>query len=186
MQVEDGYFNLLGMKLERGYVHVYMGNGKGKSTAAFGLALRAAGAGLHVFIGQFLKGVACGELEAFKRFEDRVTFRQYGTGVFVRGKPAAEDIAAARAGLGEIRQVVTGGDCDLVVLDEASEAVTAGVLAVDDLLDLIERKPVHVELVFTGRHADDRLLARADLVTEMRAVRHYHDAGVKVRKGIEI
>lgn len=169
----------------KGYVQLYTGDGKGKTTAAFGLALRAAGAGLRVFIGQFIKGIHYSELDAFERFEDRVTIRQYGQGRFVRGQPTPEDIEAARHGLAEARRIVAAGDHDVVILDEANIAVHFGLFSVDDLLDLIDAKPDHVELVLTGRKADQRLIERADLVTEMRELKHYFRRGVQGRKGIE-
>ncbi len=172
-------------RLPRGYVHVYTGDGKGKTSAAFGLALRAAGAGLKVFIGQFIKGVHYSELDALKRFDDCITVKQYGRGCFIRREPSPEDCDAARRGLEEIARIVRAGEHDLVILDEANVAVFFNLFSVDDVLRLIDEKPEHVELVVTGRRADPRLIARADLVTEMREVKHYYAQGVQARKGIE-
>ena len=169
----------------RGYVHVYTGNGKGKTTAALGLTLRAAGAGLRVFIGQFMKTPGTSEAIALARFADRVLVRQYGSGVFLRGKPSPEDVAAARSGLDEVRAVLAAGRFDVVVADEANVASHFGLVTAEDLVSLVDIRPPHVELIFTGRKADPRLLARADLVTEMREVRHYFAAGVPARRGIE-
>ena len=169
----------------RGYVQVYTGNGKGKTTAALGLALRAAGAGLKVLFVQFLKAGRYSEIAALERFADRITVKQYGRGCFVVGKPTQEDILAARQGLREARDLMASGDFRVVVLDEANVAVHHGLFTADDLSELIDAKPKHVELVITGRAAHDEILARADLVTEMHAVKHYHDQGIEARDGIE-
>jgi len=168
-----------------GYVHVYTGEGKGKTTAALGLALRAAGAGWKVFIGQFAKGPAASELAALHRFADRITVRQFGSGRFVRGRPGPDDLAAARCGLAECCEALTSGEYALVILDEANLGPLLHLFPLEDLLALIDHKPPEVELVLTGRWADPRLVDRADLVTEMREVKHYYRAGVLARTGIE-
>ena len=170
---------------ERGYVQVYTGDGKGKTTAALGLAVRAAGAGRRVYIGQFIKGRPYSELAALKRLGDAITVRQYGRGCFIYREPTAEDVRLAESGLAEARRVLAAGEYSVVILDEANVAVTVGLFPVDRLLELIDGKPECVELVLTGRGADARLLARADLVTEMREVKHYFRAGVAARRGIE-
>jgi cob(I)alamin adenosyltransferase len=169
----------------RGYVQVYTGDGKGKTTAALGLAFRAAGAGLRVFVAQFAKCGLYSEVVALRRFSDAVTLRQYGRGGWLRGAGDAEDARLAREGLAEVRRAVTGGRYDVVILDEADIAVYFGLFAVEDLLELIDAKPDAVELVITGRGADPRIVERADLVTEMREVKHYYRQGVMARKGIE-
>ena len=170
---------------EEGYVQVYTGDGKGKTTAAIGLAVRAAGAGLRVFIAQFVKSGRYSEIEALERFSDLIVCRQYGRGCWLRGEPSSDDAAMAREGLAEVRGVIESGEYQLVILDEADIATWFHLIQVEDLLDLIDRKPVDVELVFTGRRADPRLIERADLVTEMREVKHYYRCGVIARKGIE-
>ena len=170
---------------QKGYVQVYTGNGKGKTTAALGLSLRAAGAGLRVFLAQFIKGGRYSEIAALERFADRITVRQYGLGRFIRGEPSEADIAAARKGLEEVSTILSSGDYDVVVLDEANEAVKIGLFSVVELLDLINAKPESVELVITGRSAHDKILERADLVTEMKEIKHYYRQGVKARAGIE-
>jgi cob(I)alamin adenosyltransferase len=170
---------------EKGYIHVYTGNGKGKTTAAFGLALRAAGAGLQVYIAQFVKGMVYSELEAFARFDDLITIEQYGHDCFVGNEPSEEDILAAQEGLSEVRAVITSGDWDMVVLDEANVAALFGLFTVEDLLDLMNNKPHGLELVITGRNADPRVMRQADLVTEMREIKHYYAQGVRARVGIE-
>ncbi len=172
-------------KLKRGCVQVYTGDGKGKTTAALGLALRAAGAGLRVFIAQFMKSRDCGELHAFEKLSDQIAIKQYGREGFIHGEPDEEDIRAAREGLEEARLAIQSGDYDLVILDEANVAVHFELFSIDDLLAAIDERPEHVELVITGRKAHPRLIERADLVTEMREVKHYYQDGLSARRGIE-
>ena len=170
---------------QRGCVQVYTGDGKGKTTAALGLALRAAGAGLRVFIGQFVKGAEYSELRALERFRDRIEIRQFGRTAFIHGAPTEEDIAAARAGLRQSRQALTCGEYRLVILDEANVATHFELIPVEDLLAVVRARASEVEVVITGRRADPRILECADLVTEMREVRHYFAKGIPARRGIE-
>jgi cob(I)alamin adenosyltransferase len=172
-------------KTGKGYVQVYTGDGKGKTTAALGLAMRAAGAGFHVFIGQFVKGQDYSELHAFMRFSDLITIRQFGRQCFIFNEPEEEDFRVARRGLEEIRRVVRSGKYKLVILDEANIATHYGLFDVNDLIDIIDTKPQDVELVITGRGVDERIIERADLVTEMREIKHYYRRGVMARVGIE-
>ena len=169
----------------QGFVQVYTGDGKGKTTAALGLALRAAGAGLRIYFGQFIKNADYSEIKALARFADCITVRQFGRGCFLLTEPAPEDRAAARRALDAIGLALVSGDYDLVIADEANVAVALGLIEPDDLVALIDQRPEQVELVLTGRGAPDAVLARADLVTEMRCVRHYYDRGVLARQGIE-
>ena len=169
----------------QGFVQVYTGDGKGKTTAALGLALRAAGAGLRVYFGQFIKNADYSEIKALARFADCITVRQFGRGCFLLTEPAPEDRAAARRALEGLSEALTSGDYDLVIADEANVAVALGLIEANDLVGLIDLRPEQVELVLTGRGAPDAVLARADLVTEMRCVRHYYDRGVLARQGIE-
>jgi len=171
--------------MRTGYVQVYTGDGKGKTTAAFGLALRAAGAGLRVFIAQFVKGMPYSELKAFERFADLITIQQYGTGCFIFGRPTPEDCEAAGQGLIEITSIVADGKHDIVILDEINIATHYEMITIADVLELIERRPPDVELILTGRYADKRILERADLVTEMLERKHYYRQGVEARTGIE-
>lgn len=168
-----------------GYVHVYTGDGKGKTTAALGLALRAAGAGWKVFIAQFAKGMATSEQAALEQFGDRITVRQYGRKDFIQGELAQHDVESARLGLAECTAAITSGGYPLVILDEANIATLLQLLTVDDLIALIDARPAGVELVLTGRGAHPRVLERADLVTEMREIKHYYRQGVMARTGIE-
>ena len=171
--------------MEQGKVQVYTGDGKGKTTAAVGLAARAAGTGLSVYFGQFMKHGETGELEAFRALGGRVTAEQYGTGDELAAPDPAADARAAQAGLERARAALAGGAFDVVVLDEANVADSLGYFAPGALLDLVRARPNGVELVLTGRGASDDVLAAADLVTEMREVKHYFRAGVPARRGIE-
>ncbi|MBP7053383.1 MAG: cob(I)yrinic acid a,c-diamide adenosyltransferase [Phycisphaerae bacterium] len=173
-------------RLERGYVQVYTGDGKGKTTAAIGLAIRAAGAGLYVFFAQFIKGLAYSEIVALNRFADRITVEQFGRGCFIHGEPQPADIQAAHDGLTRIADAIREGNYDMVVLDEAIVAVQCRLFPVERLLDLIADKPQNVELILTGRYACKALLEKADLVTEMREVKHYYHQGIGSRRGIEL
>jgi cob(I)alamin adenosyltransferase len=173
------------IKPNKGYVQVYTGDGKGKTTAALGLAIRAAGAGFRVFIGQFVKGQDYSELHAFTRFSDLITVRQFGRECFIFDEPGDEDIRVARRGLEEIRRVVRSGTYKLVILDEANIATHYGLFDVCDLIEIIEAKPQDVELIITGRWVNERIIERADLVTEMREIKHYYRQGVMARVGIE-
>ena len=169
----------------KGYLQVYTGNGKGKTTAALGLSLRAAGAGLKVYIAQFLKQGDYSEVKALKRFSDTITLEQFGLGQFVKGQPTQAEIDAARVGLEKAKHRLSSGDYDMVILEEANVAASIGLFPVVDLLDIIRRRPDHVELVITGRNAPPEVIEKADLVTEMKTVKHYYDQGVQARIGIE-
>lgn len=168
-----------------GYIQVYTGAGKGKTTAALGLAVRAAGAGLRVLFAQFIKGRRCTEHKALERLGDRITVRMYGGEGFIRGEPSEDDVAAARQGLAEVRAELAAGAYDVVVLDEATVAVKLGLFSVEALISTLEDRAEGVEAIVTGRDAPSELVERADLVTEMRAVKHYYDRGVEGRRGIE-
>ena len=169
----------------KGYIQVYTGNGKGKTTAALGLALRAAGAGLSVLVAQFLKQGDYSEIIALQAFTHQIAVRQYGCGKFVKGVPTDEEKQAANEGLKEIRESIQNSAYDMIVVEEGNVAVTCGLIDEKDLLELMEMKPEGMELVITGRGATDRVVERADLVTEMKEVKHYFKKGIRARKGIE-
>jgi cob(I)alamin adenosyltransferase len=172
--------------MEKGLVQVYTGDGKGKTTAALGLAMRAAGRGFSVFMVQFLKGRNYGELECAKRLSDRFKIVQSGLDTFVKkGEPTEEDLRLASRGLELARDAIQSGDYDVVILDEVNVAVELGVLETEDVLPLIDNRPAGVELVLTGRYAPPAFCERADLITEMKNIRHCYDAGVAMREGIE-
>jgi cob(I)alamin adenosyltransferase len=174
------------IKLEKGLVQVYTGNGKGKTSAAFGLALRAIGRGLKVYVIQFIKGgFDYGELHVIDRLPN-LTLKAFGRGKFVTAKPPErEDVELAKEALGLAGKVVSGGEYDVVVLDEVNVALSLKLISLDDVLKLIKTKPKHVELVLTGRSAPDEIIEAADLVTEMREVKHPFSRGFPARKGIE-
>ncbi|UFS69451.1 cob(I)yrinic acid a,c-diamide adenosyltransferase [Geomonas sp. RF6] len=175
------------MRLEQGYVQVYTGNCKGKTTAALGLALRAAGRELMVYMIQFMKGGGpYGEHLAAEKLAPFLTIVQTGGKGWVRENPTQSDRDLAAEGFALAREVVLGGAYDVVILDEINGAVSKGLVPVEDLLQLIAEKPKHVELVLTGRNAHERVIEVADLVTEMREIKHYYKAGVKARVGIEM
>ncbi len=176
---------MLGDSMENGYVQIYTGNGKGKTTAALGLALRGAGRGLSVFIGQFAKGMAYGEHTALSRFTDLITIEQFGRDCFIRNNPTEDDIKSARAGWERSVSVVLEGKHDIVILDEIGIALYYGLVELDEVKSLIEKKPRHVELILTGRKIPEELFTRADLVTEMKEIRHYYNHGIQAREGIE-
>ena len=172
--------------LTEGRVQLYTGNGKGKTTAALGLAFRAAGHGLRVYVMQFMKGqTVYGELEAAKRLAPELTIEQVGRAGFVARDPDPADVQKAQEAFSRARNLVISGDYDLVVLDEINCAVDYGLVSLADVLDLVADRPEQTELVLTGRGAPKELIDAADLVTEMREIKHYFNAGQPARQGIE-
>lgn len=169
----------------KGYVHVYTGEGKGKTTAAIGLAVRAAGAGHRVFLAQFIKGGRYSELNALERFDDLITVEQFGLGRFINGKPSEMDINAARLGLEKMKTIIASGEYKVVILDEANIALHYNLISVQELIDLVGSRAKETEIIITGRKASPEILEIADLVTEMKAIKHYYDEGVQARVGIE-
>jgi cob(I)alamin adenosyltransferase len=171
--------------MRKGYIQVYTGNGKGKTTAAFGLALRAAGAGLKVFIAQFLKKRRSSEHKAFERFEDLITIKQYGTRFLKKGEFTKSDMEATQKGFEEVKNIISSKRYDLLILDEINVAIHYKLLNLVDVIDVLKSKPEGIEVVLTGRYADEKIVEIADLVTEMKEIKHYYKKGVKARKGIE-
>ncbi len=169
----------------KGYVQIYTGNGKGKTTASLGLAIRAAGAGLNVFIVQFLKMGDYSEIKALARFSELITVEQYGLGRFVKGKPSPEDIEAGQKGLERVKSVIAAGKHDVVIIEEGNVAVMCGLFPLEELLSIVDKKPDNLELIITGRGAAQALIEKADLVTEMKEIKHYYQKGVPARVGIE-
>ena len=171
--------------MKKGYIHIYTGDGKGKTTAALGLALRGAGAGFKVWIGQFVKGMEYCEHHALKRFDDLITVKQFGESCFIYEKPKPEDIEKASNGLLEAEKVMTEGEYRIVILDEACIALHFKLFTIDALLNAINKRATHVEVILTGRNAPEELIGIADLVTEMKEIKHYYNDGVQARDGIE-
>ena len=172
----------------RGYIQVYTGSGKGKTTAALGLALRAAGHKQRVYIGQFLKGQMYGELLSAKQLSPYLTIEQFGRKGFIHvtKDPDKEDIQKAKRGLKRCLEAMLSLKYRIIILDEINVAVEWSLISLEEQLTLLELKPANVELIMTGRYAHPALLEKADLVTEMLEVKHYYGAeGVTARKGFE-
>jgi cob(I)alamin adenosyltransferase len=171
----------------KGYVQVYTGNGKGKTTAALGLAFRAWGRGLKTYIGQFMKGQPYAELTSAKATDGHITIEQYGKDTFIHVKnpPDPEDVKMAQDGMAKLRVAVTGGEYSIVIADEINTSHFFHLISTEEILDLIESKPEGVELVLTGRYCPDEICERADLVSEMKEVKHYYTQDVQARDGIE-
>jgi len=169
-----------------GLVQVYTGEGKGKTTAALGLALRATGHGFRVYIIQFMKGrINYGELESAKRIRN-LTIVQFGRAEFVdKQKPEKIDIDYARRGLDHAKEIVASGKYDMVVLDEINVALEFKLIPLEEVLQLIKNKPKNVELILTGRYAHPKILELADLVSEIKEVKHPYQKGIQGRRGIE-
>ncbi|GAC1467090.1 MAG: cob(I)yrinic acid a,c-diamide adenosyltransferase [Desulfuromonadaceae bacterium] len=175
------------MALEQGCVQVYTGNGKGKTTASLGLALRAVGRGLKVCVFQFIKGGGrYGEHLAAEKLAPLLTIIQTGRPGWVNTEDITEDRQAAQDALVQAQELLTSGEYDLFVCDEINGAVGFGLIDVEQVLELINRKPEKTELVLTGRNAHQLVIEAADLVTEMREIKHYYKAGVPARTGIEM
>lgn len=170
---------------DNGYIQVYTGNGKGKSTAAFGLVLRAVGAGKKVFVGQFVKGQKYSEIHTFEKYLPQVELEQFGSGCFIWKSPQEEDRQSALQGLKRAEEVLVSGEYDVVVLDEANIAIYYELFEASDLIAILDKKHPSTEVIVTGRYAKAEIIEHADLVTEMREVKHYYAKGVQARKGIE-
>ena len=173
--------------LKKGYTQIYTGNGKGKTTAAFGLTLRAAGAGLKSIIIQFMKGQSYSELDAINNLADLITVEQYGSKKFCMpdGQNLEEHQSYVQKGYKRAIKALEEENCQVLVLDEIMTTMHFKLLTNEDILKLIEMKPPHMELVLTGRGATEELIEAADLVTEMKEIKHYYTEGVIARKGIE-
>jgi cob(I)alamin adenosyltransferase len=173
--------------LAKGYTQIYTGDGKGKTSAALGLAFRAAGSGFRSAVIQFMKGQPSGEIDAAVKLGGLVSIEQYGSDRFCRPDDGSfkEHREFALRGLERARAVLAGGGYSIVVLDEIITAAKFGIVSDQDIIALIRSKPETVELVLTGRGASDDIIAQADLVTEMREIKHYYQKGVAPRKGIE-
>ncbi len=166
-------------------IQVYTGNGKGKTTAALGLALRAAGAGLKVYICQFLKGRYCCELASLKKLKN-IKVRQFGSKCFVMGKSFSErDKELASRGLEAANQAIKANKYDMVILDEINVALKHKALQLDKVIALLKNTPQKIELILTGRNAHPAIVKIADLVSEIKDNKHYFKKGVMARKGIE-
>ena len=175
------------MPLSQGLVQLYTGNGKGKTTAAMGLAFRGAGAGLKTVIVQFMKGQHYSELDTVRTSGLPITIEQFGSPEFCR--PEAENISMhrdlAEKGLARAKEVISTQSCDILVLDEICTALLFNLITLDDIITLIKNKPASMELVLTGRGAPEDLYPFCDLITEMKEIKHYYTEGIQARMGIE-
>ncbi len=173
--------------LSKGYVQVYTGNGKGKTTAAMGLSLRAIGAGLHVYFVQFMKNFSYSELSVLQSLQPNLTLKRYGNDQFVFKKqpPSKELIDEMHHGLQDARQALISKKYDLVILDEVLVSIYFKLFSIKDIVQLIKERPPTVELVLTGRYCPQEIIDLADLVTEMKEIKHYYQQGVLARRGIE-
>jgi cob(I)alamin adenosyltransferase len=169
----------------KGYIHIYTGTGKGKTTAALGLSLRAAGAGKKILFAQFVKGRPYSEIKAIEKFIPNITIRQYGLECFIVKTPTEKDISAAREGLSEINKILSKGIYDIIILDEATIAIYYKLFSSEELIDALKKKKNETEIIITGRYAPPELIDIADLVTDMQEIKHYYSKGIKARKGIE-
>jgi cob(I)alamin adenosyltransferase len=171
--------------LKKGYIHVYTGPGKGKTTAAVGLGIRAAGAGMKVHMVQFMKGRRYSEIDTIEKIEN-FTITQHGRDEFVsKEKPEQVDIDLAQEGFKYSKEIVNNGKYDMIILDEINVAVDYDLISLKDITKLIEKKPENLELILTGRYAHPEIVRYADLVTEMLEIKHPYQQGVEARKGID-
>jgi cob(I)alamin adenosyltransferase len=171
---------------DRGLIIVITGNGKGKTTSAFGQALRAVGQGYKVFIMQFMKGRDYGEFIAAEKYLPNITIRKSGLDSFVmRDNPAAIDIALAQKGFDIAKKAIESGKYDMVILDEINVALDFKLIKLKEVINLIKNKPLALNLILTGRYAREEIIKLADTVSEVQEIKHHYNAGIKDRAGIE-
>ena len=174
------------VKPAKGLVMVFIGNGKGKTTAAFGQALRAIGQGYKVFVLQFMKGRKYGEFIAAEKYLSRLTVRMSGLDSFVmRDNPAAIDIELAQKGLAAAKKAIASGKYDMIILDEINVALDFKLIDLPEVIGLIKNKPAGLDLILTGRYAPPEIIELADTVSEVKEVKHHYNKGIKDRAGIE-
>ncbi len=173
--------------VEKGLLIVHTGAGKGKSTAAFGMAVRAVGHGMKVGVIQFVKGaMTTGEKAVFDRFPDEIEFRAMGDGFTWDTQNRAADMASARRAWDEVKRMIGDPSYQMVVADELNIVLRYDYLPLDEVLDVLRGRPEMTHVVVTGRNAPDPLIEAADLVTEMTLVKHpFRDQGVKAQAGVE-
>lgn len=175
------------MKLEKGFIQVYTGNGKGKTTAAIGQAVRAAGLGLKTFIIQFMKEYPYNELKSLQLLSEWITIEQHCGDDFVyKGElPSSAEVSKARKALSSAEDKMKSGEYNLIILDEVIVSIYFKLLTTEEVISVIDKKPHNIELILTGRYCPSEIIEKADLVTEMKEVKHYYTQGVLSRKGIE-
>lgn len=175
------------MKLEKGYIQVYTGNGKGKTTAAIGLELRALGSGLKVYVVQFMKNYPYGEVKLLESISENLVLKRYGNDDFVFKKepPAPELISEMKSGLAEAENAMISEAFDIIILDEILVSIYFKLFSTNELLNFLKKKPEQAEIILTGRYCPQEIIDLADLVTKMKEHKHYYQKGVKARRGIE-
>lgn len=179
--------------MEKGYIHIYTGNGKGKTTASLGVAFRAIGNGMKVAIGQFIKskGVRYNESNAIQLINNigsplgSIHIEQFGEGCCIHGCPADTDKAGALKGWDKVKEWIFSEEYDVVILDELNIALHLKLIPIEEVIDVLTKKPEKMEIIITGRHAPQELIDFADLVTEMKEIKHYYRQGVLAREGID-
>lgn len=179
--------------MEKGYIQVYTGNGKGKTTAALGVALRSLGSGFKVAIAQFVKSPefkysemkSFGFISGVEECKGEIIVEQFGTGCCCHGEPAPADYEGAKRGLQKAKEWIDSGEWDLVILDEINIALWLKLIPLEEVLEMLKNKPENVEVIVTGRHAPQEIIDIADLVTEMKEIKHYYQKGVLAREGVE-
>jgi cob(I)alamin adenosyltransferase len=165
-------------------IQLYTGNGKGKTTAALGQAIRASGHGMRVFIGQFVKGMPYSELTVLESLP-LIEIHQFGRDCFIKHSPEKADIEAAQTGWKRVKEIISSQSFDVLILDELCIALFYKLIESIEVIETLRNAPAEMEIIITGRYASDELIALADLVTEMRSIKHYYDNGTEARKGIE-
>ncbi len=175
------------MKLEQGFIQVYTGNGKGKTTAAIGQAIRALGAGMRVYFVQFMKNYPYGEIKILETFGPQLVLKRYGTDdfVFKKQQPSSDLIKEMAGGLDEAKKAMLSGDYDLIVLDEILVSIHFKIFSVEDVINFLKEKPLYAEVVLTGRYSPEKINDLANLVSEVREIKHYYQEGILSRPGID-
>jgi cob(I)alamin adenosyltransferase len=168
----------------QGFIQIYTGNGKGKTTAAIGLSIRAAGAGFKIFFCQFLKGQKTSETAILKQLSENITIIRSGSKSFVLKAKESDHICAQKC-FKKASQAIYGGNYDIVIMDEIFHATMLDLISKNELIELLKNKPKNVEIILTGRNAPQEIIKIADLVTEMKDIKHYHSRKINARKGIE-
>ncbi len=173
--------------LDKGYVQIYTGNGKGKTSAALGVALRASGAGLKTLIVQFMKKFPYSEVKALENFSDKIIIKQFIGDAFVlkKQKPSEEEKREAERALETVRKALASDEYDIVIMDEICVSIYFNLYSIEEILEIVRTKPEGKELILTGRYCPEEIIDAADLVTEMTEIKHYYEQGVFSRKGID-
>ena len=174
-------------KLDKGFIQIYTGNGKGKTTAAIGQAVRAAGFGLQTYFVMFMKEFPYNEVKSLKKLKDLITIVQVGKDDFVYKKvpPSEEEKLKIKNALDTAKTKMLSSEYDLIVLDEIFVSIYFGLVSKEEVISFIDTKPENVELIMTGRYCPQEIIDKADLVTEMKEVKHYYEKGILARRGIE-